>query len=427
MNNIIKSNIVSFSDSNDGASIAALRLHKCINSEHLANIMSNMVVARKESDYLNVIGPNKKNIDYYKNIIKLLISRFIQTLQKTNNPIHHSLSLFPSHLVNYLNKTDSDIIHLNWVQNETLSIEDIGKIKKPILWTLHDSWPFCGSEHHPNGIDDKRFIEGYSFLNRSNFHKGIDIDQFTWKRKKRSWKKKFYIIAPSNWIATNVKKSYLFKDLPLKVIPTPIPTNIYQPFSKEISRKLFNLPLDKKLVLFGANAGIKNSNKGWASLKEALKIVSAVQKKVEFVVLGQSQTFSIEQVEKKIHFIGRLNDDQSKALLFSSVNVVVVPSKLETLCQVAMEAQSCGTPVVAFNISGMKDSVAHLKSGFLAEPYDPKSLAEGINMILNSSNLEKIFSMHSRKRAVKLWNEKVISNAYNEVYEELYFNKGFYI
>ena len=39
-----------------------------------------------------------------------------------------------------------------------LSIADIAKIKKPIVWTLHDMWAFCGAEHYTT---DKRWINGY--------------------------------------------------------------------------------------------------------------------------------------------------------------------------------------------------------------------------------------------------------------------------
>ena len=65
----------------------------------------------------------------------------------THNDITHSISIFQSPWIDYINKSDVDIVHLHWVQNEMLSVADIGKIKKPIVWTLHDMWAFCGAEH----------------------------------------------------------------------------------------------------------------------------------------------------------------------------------------------------------------------------------------------------------------------------------------
>ena len=43
-----------------------------------------------------------------------------------------------------INKSNYDLINLHWVQGEFISIESIGKITKPIVWTLHDTWAFSG-------------------------------------------------------------------------------------------------------------------------------------------------------------------------------------------------------------------------------------------------------------------------------------------
>ena len=81
----------------------------------------------------------------------------------------------------HINNSDADIIHLHWNQNEMLSIKDLTKIKKPIVWTLHDMWAFCGAEHFTT---DKRWSEGYSSSNRPDYESGFDLNRWTWQRKK---------------------------------------------------------------------------------------------------------------------------------------------------------------------------------------------------------------------------------------------------
>ena len=71
-------------------------------------------------------------------IINSHISHQFTKLLKTKNKIIHSPSIFSSHWVNRINNSDVDIVHLHWFQHEMLSIADIAKIKKPIVWTLHD-------------------------------------------------------------------------------------------------------------------------------------------------------------------------------------------------------------------------------------------------------------------------------------------------
>lgn len=87
----------------------------------------------------------------------------------------------PSGWAEKINKMDIDIVHLHWVGAETLSIEDIGRINKPVIWTLHDMWPFCGIEHYAPDLLESRWRNNYENHSFSSF---IDLDFIVWKRKK---------------------------------------------------------------------------------------------------------------------------------------------------------------------------------------------------------------------------------------------------
>ena len=105
----------------------------------------------------------------------------VRILLETKNKIVHSISIMPSTWVRHINNSDADIIHLHWTQNETISIKDLSKIKKPIVWTPQDMWAFCGAEHYTT---DKRWSEGYSSSNRPDYESGFDLNRWTWQRKK---------------------------------------------------------------------------------------------------------------------------------------------------------------------------------------------------------------------------------------------------
>ena len=53
---------------------------------------------------------------------------------------------------------------------------------------MHDCWPFCGSEHYPNDLSDKRYQEGYFKKNKLRSNKGVDIDRRCWERKLKNWR-----------------------------------------------------------------------------------------------------------------------------------------------------------------------------------------------------------------------------------------------
>ena len=96
-----------------------------------------------------------------------------------------------------------------------IKLEEIGKIKKPLVWRLADQWAFCGSEHYAqentsNALSDSsqlRFTNGYSSKGKNLLQKIFDIDKLTWERKRKAWKKPINIVCTSNWMLNCVKQS----------------------------------------------------------------------------------------------------------------------------------------------------------------------------------------------------------------------------
>src|SRR5690606_5294131 len=175
-----------------------------------------------------------------------------------------------------------------------------------------------------------------------------------------------------------------------KVIPNPLDTNTYKPVNKRFSREYLGLPQDKKLILFGAINYKSNTNKGFDLLKECLRVFTNTDSynKDDYagVIFGSSKPQLHVGLNLDVHFMGHLVDDYSLAMLYNAVDVVIVPSRMENLPQTATEAQSCGTPVVAFNTCGIPDSVVHMQTGYLAQPYDPIELAKGIEWIFDDED-----------------------------------------
>ena len=104
--------------------------------------------------------------------------------------------------------------------------------------------------------------------------------------------------------------------------------------------------------------------------------------------------------------------------MFSSADMMIVPSKLETFGLTALESMSCGTPVVAFENTGLSDIIEHKKTGYLAKYLDLKDLLSGINWIINNPSKE-IIKENSRKRVEKFFSDKVILDKYKKIYKNL--------
>jgi D-inositol-3-phosphate glycosyltransferase len=61
-----------------------------------------------------------------------------------------------------------------------------------------------------------------------------------------------------------------------------------------------------------------------------------------------------------------------------------VPSYSESFGLVAMEAQACGTPVVAASVGGLRTSVRHGYSGVLVDSRDPGRYARAVRELISS-------------------------------------------
>ncbi len=415
-----------------GASRAAYRIHKCLvenDSDYLVN--SSMKVIKKYSSDPTVYCLN--NNSYFWKRLQPRISRFIKSNFETTNQSAHNIAFPNTGLLKEINNNQSSkkITHLHWLGDNTISIEEVGKLKGPIFWTLHDQWPFCGAEHytHPpidkDGlqINDFRYRQNYSSKSRIFEEKGFDINKWTWNRKKRSWTKPMNIVATSSWLYDCVKKSSLMKNWPIHLIPYPINTEIWKPINKQYAKNILGIDISKKVVLFGAIGGTKDIRKGSHLLEEALKILrdsffSNIENKIQILVFGElSQKKFINNFP--VEFLGSFKDDLSLRVVYSAADVMVVPSIQEAFGQTASEAHACETPVVGFKIGGLIDIVSHEETGYLADPFNPKSLAYGIKWTIEDEERNKKLSSQARIKAKKYWDSKIIAKSYIDAYHSV--------
>ena len=405
--------IISYSDAGGGAFIAAKRiLDAMINND--IDVKMGVVEKRTNSPYIFELPKNK---NYEQQSAKLNNKILLQT----TNPIKHSIGKLSKIDVNYINQSDFDIVNLHWIAAGTISIEDVAKIKKTLVWTMHDSWLFSGAEHHPNVLEnDTRFEQGYYKNNFPTTSSGVDICRQTWERKRRAWKKcHFNFISPSNYEAECLNKSALFKGKIATVIPHPTPQDFkLLPLStKNAFKKALCIPLNKKIIGFGA-AYIASDEK---SIKGELFLLNALEKLKNkncfAIVFGTNNNKFSDLLPIESFLPGEILDINLLCIIYNLLDVFVCPSTIESFGQVNSEAMFCGVPVVAFKTGGIPDIVEHRKTGYLAKPFVVNDLVQGIEFCLKN---KKELSENSLMRAKsKYFNEKEIVRKYLEVYKNL--------
>jgi len=417
----MKTLIVNTSDIQGGAARAAYRLHTALLS---SGVDSQMLVQKKASDDYTVVGASTK---VQKAMAKLrpTLDSLPTRLYKNRTKTLFSPSWLPfSGIVDKINEINPDIVHLHWICGGMMSIEDIGKIKAPIVWSLHDNWAFTGGCHIM--WECEKYKVSCGACPRLGSDKENDLSRKIWHRKEKTFSKisNMTVVGLSKWLTECANKSTLFRDKKVVNLPNPIDTTIFKPFDKDKARELWSLPHDKKLVLFGANSATSDINKGFKELSEALHKLH--DKNIEFVVFGSSQPQNAPDFGFKTHYLGSLSDDVSLVTLYSAVDVMVVPSLQENLSNAIMESLACATPVVGFNIGGNSDMIVHQKNGYLAKPFESKDLAEGIEWVIREvqrstfnvqgSELTGLIK-NAREKVVREFDSKVVAEKYVEMYE----------
>jgi glycosyltransferase involved in cell wall biosynthesis len=303
---------------------------------------------------------------------------------------------------------------MHWIAGEMLSVRDIGRIDKPLVWTLHDMWSFCGAEHY---TDDERWLHGYRGDNRPIGEAGFDLNRWIWNRKRSSWISPMHIVAPSQWLADCARRSVLMRDWPISTVPYFIDTDTWKPVEKAMARDLLGLPQQVPLALFGALGGATDTRKGFDLLKVALELLRGQVDDLELIVFGQAPPRTASPLGFPVHYAGHLHDDLSLRVLYSAADVFVLPSRLDNLPNTGLEAHACGTPVVGFKVGGIPDIVLHEVTGYLAEPYEPDDLAKGILQVVSDPLRQAAMSRAARDRACVTWCSKVVADGYRKVYQ----------
>jgi len=407
--------IVNTFDIAGGAARAAYRLHRALLD---SGVDSQMLVQSKMSDDDTVIGGvNKTKAQKAIGILRPTLDAMPLKLYKNKMKTLFSPAWLPfGEIVNAIEAIDPDVVHLHWICGGMIRIEDLSRIKKPIVWSLHDMWAFSGGCHYDEGCGKyKSGCCSCPVLCSKNVN---DLSHNVFVRKQRTFAKidNLTVVGMSRWLADCASQSALFAHKRVVTLPNPIDTTKFIPIDKLQARRELQLPVDKKLILYGAMSATSDPRKGYTELVKALETLPK-SSDLEVVIFGGYQPDNMPELDIQTHYMGYI-EDESLHILYCAADVMVVPSRQEAFGQTASEAMACGTPVVAFAHTGLLDIINHRKNGYLAESFCPIDLANGINWVLNSPEYATM-SQNAREKILRCFDSKVVAKQYIDLYKSV--------
>ncbi len=391
---------LSAADANGGAARGAYSLHKALRS---AGVDSHMLVADKFTSDPTVTGST--GITGSQKVLAGLRQTYEYwplKSYKSKKPGAFSPAIYPSKIAAKVEAIDPDIINLHWVAGGLLRPQDLVKFqqKRPrhLVWTMRDMWAFTGGCHYSG--DCTAYQTGCGQCPALGSEIPHDLAYKTWQRKQSAWKNLDITLAPlSHWLADCARQSALFSKYPIQVIPNAIDAEQYRPVEQAIARNLLNLPQHKKLILFGALSPTADPRKGFKHLHSALQHLASYSESdcLELAIFGTDKPAKDLGLKLPTTFLGRLHDDTMLAIAYAAADVFVMPSIQDNFAKTTIEAMACGTPVVGFNATGLKDSVIHKHNGYSAICFDAADLANGIAWVLEDAERLQTLSKNARQ------------------------------
>lgn len=403
-------------DNEGGAARAAMRL---LDGVRQIGVDARMLVKKKTCTNDFVLGPQGR-MDRVMAFLRPILEYYCLKRYPNWNGLSFSPSLFPDRLQGQVRAIAPDIIHLHWVGDGFLHAETLPRFKRPLVWTLHDSWPFTGGCHIP--FDCARYRKSCGVCPTLGSAREADLSRKLWRRKQKAWRDlNMTIVSPSRWLAECARSSSLLRDTRIEVIPNGLELQSYRPVDKGVARQALSLPKNRKLILFGGIRSTSDRNKGFHLLQASLQKLAADGwgPKAELLIFGSPKPTSPPELGMKANYLGWLHDDISLALYYSAADVFVFPSIQETLGYAAMEAMACGTPCIAFDQGGVPDLIEHERNGYLARPFEADDLARGIAWMLESEERRGLLSIHARQKVEAGFSLDQVATRYAALYDEL--------
>lgn len=403
---------LSTSDIDNGGARAAYRLSQGLQSIGCSSQM--LVRAKFSSD---------RNVTAEKSLLTKLgppISGLPLRLYPKHKSDMFSPQWFPDVLASRVAQIKPDIINLHWVCNGYLRIETLPKFQKPLVWTLHDMWPFTGGCVYTQECEN--YKNSCGSCPQLGSDRPNDLSHWVWQRKIKAWQNlNLTIVATSSWMADCAKSSSIFQNTRVETIPLGLDTEIYRPIDRAIARQLLNLPQDRQLILFGALNPTSDPRKGFQLLQPALQQMAhhGWGDRVELVVFGASKPEQEADLGFKTHYLGYFKDDLSLSLVYSAADVTIVPSIQEAFGQTASESMACGTPVVAFSNTGLRSIIDHQQNGYLVTTFEIDDLAQGIIWVLEDQERHQKLQDQARSKSLREFANAVQASRYLSLYEDI--------
>ena len=284
-------------------------------------------------------------------------------------------------LLRQMDEIQPDIVHLHNIHGYYLSypllFEYLKNKNLPVVWTLHDCWPFTGHCAYFDYANCDKWKNGcYHCPQKKTYPASYicDRSEQNWLDKKHYFTlpERMVIVPCSHWLGNLVKESFLGK-YPVKVIHNGIDTSVFQPHPEPGVRAKYGWEGQKILL------GVASSWSSRKGLKDFIQLSGMLPDGYRIVLVGLNEK-QMKDLPANITAFTRTESVQMLAELYSTADVFLNLTWEDNYPTTNLEAISCGTPVITYRTGGSPESVTE-ETGLVVEQGDLQGVLDAVSSL----------------------------------------------
>lgn len=283
-------------------------------------------------------------------------------------------------LIREMERFQPDLVHFHNLHGCYLHLPSLfrylSKADLPIVWTLHDCWPFTGHCAYFDFAECNLWKTGCHHCMQQKSYPacvGLDGSKRNYRHKMKWFRllKRLTFVAPCQWMLGPLGESFM-KDYPARVIPNGVNLAAFQPTESDLRERYH---LDNKAVCLSV-AAEWDARKGLTYLCQAAEQIG---ENYVFVVIGLTPE-QMNGLPGNMIGLTRTDSVEELAAWYTLADCFVNPTLEDNMPMVNLEALACGTPVAVFRTGGCPEAIDE-SCGRVVEQGNVPQLCESIRML----------------------------------------------
>jgi len=322
-------------------------------------------------------------------------------------------------LIEKIKSIKPDVIHLHGLHGYYINVDILfsylARTEIPVVWTMHDCWAITGHCTFFSDINCSKWEkECFECPKKRNYPSSLIVDRskrnFQMKKLLFSSVKNLTVVSVSEWLNQIMQRSFL-KNADFRVILNGVDIGCFRPESQSINNLRNKLGIGNKHMLLGV-ATSWGERKGW---KDYMKLSEILPDTCVIVMVGLSNR-QIKMLPPEIIGIQRTESLQELRDYYTTADVILNLSYMESFGLTTVEGFACGTPSIVYN-STASPELMNNETGLIVEPGNISQLADAVNQIIEKG--KEYYKVNCRKRAETKFNKEDKIKEYQRLYSEL--------